>query len=128
MLQDDADLRDIQVPVKIIRVGGSELSEMVTAVSRSANSQNTVQPADFSANEPFHVAVEKSGEQRLDSGWQRKLVLRASDAAAIVRHEWRWGPTRRRATIPAERRRRTASSRRRISPSTSTHGTACLIS
>ena len=31
---------------------------MVTAVSRSANSQNTVQPADFSANEPFHVAVE----------------------------------------------------------------------
>jgi hypothetical protein len=31
---------------------------MVSAVSRSANSQNTVQPADFSANEPFHVAVE----------------------------------------------------------------------
>ena len=35
-----------------------ELGEMVSAVSRSANSQNTVQPADFSANEPFHVAVE----------------------------------------------------------------------
>jgi hypothetical protein len=31
---------------------------MVTAVSRSANSQNTIQPADFSANDPFHVAVE----------------------------------------------------------------------
>jgi hypothetical protein len=31
---------------------------MVSAVSKSANSQNTVQPADFSANEPFHVAVE----------------------------------------------------------------------
>jgi hypothetical protein len=58
LLQDNADLGDIQVPVKIIRVSGSELSEMVTAVSRSANSQNTVQPADFSANEPFHVAVE----------------------------------------------------------------------
>lgn len=58
LLQDNADLKDIQVPIKIIRVGGSELSEMVSAVSRSANSQNTVQPADFSANEPFHVAVE----------------------------------------------------------------------
>jgi len=58
LLQDNADLKDVQVPIKIIRVGGSGLGEMVSAVSRSANSQNTVQPADFSANEPFHVAVE----------------------------------------------------------------------
>ncbi|MBK3664786.1 AIPR family protein [Bradyrhizobium diazoefficiens] len=57
--QDKADLSDIQVPAKIIRVGESaNLDNMVAAVSRSANSQNTVQPADFSANEPFHVAVE----------------------------------------------------------------------
>jgi hypothetical protein len=57
--QDKADLTDIQVPAKIIRVGESaNLDNMVSAVSRSANSQNTVQPADFSANEPFHVAVE----------------------------------------------------------------------
>jgi hypothetical protein len=58
LLQDNADLQEIQVPIKIIRVSGAELNEMVTAVSRSANSQNTVQPADFSANQPFHVAVE----------------------------------------------------------------------
>jgi hypothetical protein len=58
LLQDNADLREIQVPIKIIRVSGAELNEMVSAVSRSANSQNTVQPADFSANQPFHVAVE----------------------------------------------------------------------
>jgi hypothetical protein len=57
--QDKADLKDIQVPAKVICVGdGANLEEMVSAVSRSANSQNTVQPADFSANEPFHVAVE----------------------------------------------------------------------
>jgi hypothetical protein len=56
--QDKADLADIQVPAKIICVGDASLDEMVSAVSRSANSQNTVQPADFSANEPFHVAVE----------------------------------------------------------------------
>jgi hypothetical protein len=56
--QDKADLTNIQVPAKIICVGAADLDEMVSAVSRSANSQNTVQPADFSANEPFHVAVE----------------------------------------------------------------------
>jgi hypothetical protein len=38
---------------------------MVSAVSKSANSQNTVQPADFSANEPFHVAVETLA----NNGW-----------------------------------------------------------
>lgn len=57
--QDGADLDTISVPAKIIYVGGAELDEMVAAVSKSANSQNTVQPADFSANDPFHVTVEK---------------------------------------------------------------------
>lgn len=57
--QDGANLDAISVPAKIICVGGAELDEMVAAVSKSANSQNTVQPADFSANDPFHVAVEK---------------------------------------------------------------------
>ena len=46
-------------PAKIIKVGGDKLTEMVGTISRSANSQNTVQPADFSANDPFHVAVEQ---------------------------------------------------------------------
>ena len=57
--QDGADLDAISVPAKIICVSGAELDEMVAAVSKSANSQNTVQPADFSANDPFHVTVEK---------------------------------------------------------------------
>ena len=57
--QDAARLDDILVPAKIIRVGGAKLEEMVSAISRSANSQNTVQPADFSANDPFHVTVEQ---------------------------------------------------------------------
>jgi hypothetical protein len=57
--QDKANLDGLMVPAKIIRVSGAELDQMVSAVSRSANSQNTVQPADFSANDPFHVEVEK---------------------------------------------------------------------
>jgi hypothetical protein len=56
--QDKAPLDGILVPVKIICVGSDHLDRMVGTISRSANSQNTVQPADFSANDPFHVAVE----------------------------------------------------------------------
>ena len=56
--RDKASLEKITVPAKIIRVRSETLDEMVAAVSRSANSQNTVQPADFSANDPFHTTVE----------------------------------------------------------------------
>jgi hypothetical protein len=55
---DRLDISNVMVPAKIIVVEADELSRMVAAISRSANSQNTVQPADFSANDPFHVAVE----------------------------------------------------------------------
>jgi len=55
---DHMDISNVRVPAKIIVVQQDDLSRMVAAISRSANSQNTVQPADFSANDPFHVAVE----------------------------------------------------------------------
>lgn len=55
---DRVDVSNVRVPAKIIVVQQDDLSRMVAAISRSANSQNTVQPADFSANDPFHVAVE----------------------------------------------------------------------
>ena len=63
--QDRAILDQIAVPMKIIKVGGAELDQMVFAISRSANSQNMVQPADFSANDPFHVEVEKLANNTL---------------------------------------------------------------
>jgi AIPR protein len=56
--QDKSKLDSIMVPAKIIWVKRDGLDSMVAAVSRSANSQNTIQPADFSANDPFHVVVE----------------------------------------------------------------------
>jgi hypothetical protein len=55
---DGQKLHAVLVPAKIIVVPADDLSRMVAAISRSANSQNTVQPADFSANDPFHVRVE----------------------------------------------------------------------
>jgi hypothetical protein len=56
--QDKTSLDGIAVCAKIIKVKAENLDAMVAAVSRSANSQNTVQPADFSANDPFHTTVE----------------------------------------------------------------------
>jgi hypothetical protein len=56
---DKADLSAVRVPTKLIHVRDVDINSMVTSISRSANSQNTVQPADFSANDPFHVEVEK---------------------------------------------------------------------
>lgn len=56
---DGMNIGTVLVPAKIILVPRDALSQMVGAISRSANSQNTVQPADFSANDPFHVRVEE---------------------------------------------------------------------
>lgn len=60
-IKDGANLDDVLVPAKIIhvRAGGDILDQMVARISKSANTQNTVQPADFSANDPFHREVEK---------------------------------------------------------------------
>ncbi|CAN1722795.1 AIPR protein [Hyphomicrobium sp. 1Nfss2.1] len=56
--KDGLKLDQVSVPVKIIKVGGADLSEMVSSISRAANRQNTVQLADFSANDPFHQQIE----------------------------------------------------------------------
>ena len=57
--RDGLKLDHVAVPVKIIKVGGADLGEMVSSISRAANRQNTVQLADFSANDPFHQQVEE---------------------------------------------------------------------
>ena len=56
--RDKVPIDSIAVPAKIILVKHGGFDSMVLAVSRYANSQNTIQPADFSANDPFHVAIE----------------------------------------------------------------------
>jgi hypothetical protein len=76
------------LPAKIIKVQRENLDAMVAAVSRSANCQNTVQPADFSANDPFHVALERlANETWLADGKSRWFYERARgsyDAAALM--------------------------------------------
>lgn len=56
---DGADIGQVFVPAKIIVVQPTKLEEMVRLVSLYANSQNVIQIADFSANDPYHVEIER---------------------------------------------------------------------
>ncbi len=88
----ESDLEHVAVPVKIIKVGGADLSEMVSAISRAANRQNTVQLADFSANDPFHQQVEVLANTTwLNDGKGRWFYERARGAylAAEQKAEYR---------------------------------------
>jgi hypothetical protein len=53
------NLSDVHVMAKITVVPGEMLDEMVPSISRYANSQNAIRPADFDANGPFHVGLER---------------------------------------------------------------------
>ena len=76
--KDGLKLDRVAVPVKIIKVGGADLGEMVSSISRAANRQNTVQPADFSANDPFHQQIEHLANTTwLDDGKGRWFYERA---------------------------------------------------
>lgn len=56
------DLTHVMVPAKIIILKGSEADareDLISKVSRYANSQNAVKVSDLSANRPFHVQLEQ---------------------------------------------------------------------
>lgn len=53
------DLSGIFVQAKLSVVEPTHLMNLVPRISQFANSQNKVNMADFSANDPFHVEVEK---------------------------------------------------------------------
>lgn len=53
-----ADVSQVFVQVKLTVVDEITLKDTVPLISRYANSQNKVNEADFSANDPFHVEME----------------------------------------------------------------------
>lgn len=56
---DKMDISRVLVPAKITVIRPEIEDEMVQMISRYANSQNTIQQADFSANDPFHVKIQE---------------------------------------------------------------------
>lgn len=60
---DKVDLSAVYVPAKISLIAGSLIDEMVPAISLYANSQNNIQMADFSANDPYHVQMSRMSSE-----------------------------------------------------------------
>ncbi len=59
-LKDKSTLENIFVPVKITVIRSEqEYDDMVSKISKYANSQNKVTDADFFSNHPFHVEFER---------------------------------------------------------------------
>lgn len=60
---DKADLSSIQVALKLTEIEDglpeNEASELIRNISKWSNNQNKVTGADFSANHPFHIQMEK---------------------------------------------------------------------
>jgi len=55
-----ADISQIYIQTKITKINDSEnMDEIVKSISKYANTQNKVQIADFSANDPFHRRLEE---------------------------------------------------------------------
>jgi len=54
-----ADLSEVHVQAKLSVVEPEQLNQLVPRISQFANSQNRVNMADFTANDPFHVELEK---------------------------------------------------------------------
>lgn len=59
VIQDKATLENIYVPMKLSVVDHDKAKEMIPIISRSANSQNKVDEADFFSNHPYHVRIEE---------------------------------------------------------------------
>lgn len=58
----ETDLRRVRIPAKIIilrSVDPIREEELISDISRYANSQNAVKLSDLSANKPFHVKIEQ---------------------------------------------------------------------
>lgn len=57
--RDRLDLSRVHVAAKITRLPAESMEQMVPQISRFANTQNVIQEADFSSNEPFHIILER---------------------------------------------------------------------
>ncbi|HXS54018.1 MAG TPA: AIPR family protein [Usitatibacter sp.] len=56
---DKIDLGRVSIAVKITKVAAEKLQEFVPLISRFANTQNVIQVADLSANNDFHIQMER---------------------------------------------------------------------
>jgi hypothetical protein len=66
-----ADISRVAVAAKIVIIESAVRDDIVKQISKYANTQNPMQQADLSANEPFHVAVERLSRSTWCPGGER---------------------------------------------------------
>ena len=76
--RDRFDLSRIHVPAKVTRLPPENVEIMVPQISRFANTQNVIQEADFSSNEPFHIAMERLSKETWAPGEQTRWFYERS--------------------------------------------------
>jgi hypothetical protein len=57
--RDHTDLSSLSVAMKLTVVPSEMVDDLVPLIAKYANTQNRIQEADFSANHPWHVALER---------------------------------------------------------------------
>lgn len=91
------DISRVAVAVKLTRVEPSKLSEFVPLIAKFANTQNPVQLADLSANNEFHIAIERLADQVWAPGEEsRWFYERARGAYEVARMRLGSTPAKRR--------------------------------
>lgn len=94
---DKIDISRVAVSVKLTRVEPNKLAEFVPLIARFANTQNPVQLADLSANNEFHIAIERLSEQVWAPGEEsRWFYERARGAYEVARMRLGSTPAKRR--------------------------------
>ncbi|MFD1190798.1 AIPR family protein [Phenylobacterium conjunctum] len=61
--QDKADLSGVYVQAKLTVVAPDLIDTLAPRIAEFANTQNPIQMADFSANDPFHIEIERLANQ-----------------------------------------------------------------
>lgn len=76
--RDRFDLSRVHIPAKVTRLPPESVERMVPQISRFANTQNVIQEADFSSNEPFHIAMERLSKSTWCPGEQSRWFYERS--------------------------------------------------
>lgn len=88
--RQSVDLRGVRVQAKITVVSSGSESDLAGKVSQFANAQNPVRMADFTANNPFHIALETVAKETMTPGgdtywyYERSRGRYADDLAAAT--------------------------------------------
>lgn len=94
---DKMDISRVAVSMKLTRVESTKLGEFVPLIARFANTQNPVQLADLSANNEFHIAIERLAQQVWSPGEEsRWFYERARGAYEVARMRVGSTPAKRR--------------------------------